>query len=110
MDGSERGGQGLPVPENRTAASEPAGPNHLWVRSFVSQIVEILTAPTAVSTAESASTNGFREFRVVPRLGMARALDPIRIRSDTTMETLLIIVVLLFLFGGGGYYWRSRRG
>jgi hypothetical protein len=48
------------------------------VRSFVSQIVEILTAPTAVSTAESASTNGFQEFRVVPRLGTARALDPIR--------------------------------
>src|SRR5450759_243295 len=34
VDGSERGGPGLPSPGGRTAPGEPPRPNRRWVRSF----------------------------------------------------------------------------
>ena len=43
--------------------------------SLASQTIEILAAPLAVLTAESASTSGFRVFRAVPRSGTACAFS-----------------------------------
>ena len=80
----EEGGQSTNLPTERRARSrvvvadgEPGTPVTYWAssRPWLHRTIEILAAPLAVLTAESASTSGFRVLRAVPRPGTACAFS-----------------------------------